>query len=257
MNKITNAFKNGKAFIPFVTAGDPSMEDTENFILALDKAGANVIEIGIPFSDPIADGKVIQGANVRALADGVTTEHVFQMCKRLKGKISAPLVFLTYLNPVFVFGYEKFFSSCAECGVDGVIIPDSPIEESEEYTSVADKYGVTSITLVAPTSTDRIELLTKNAKGFIYLVSSMGITGVRKEIQKDLSARIGEIKKYTDTPVAVGFGIATADQATTVAHVADGVIVGSAIVKIIEEYGKDSSEKLYEYAKEMIAATKM
>ncbi len=256
MNKITNAFKNGKVFIPFVTAGDPSIADTENFIIALDKAGAGVIEIGIPFSDPIADGDVIQCANIRALAGNVTTQDVFDMCKRLKGKISAPLVFLTYLNPVFVFGYDKFFALCAECGVDGVIIPDSPIEESEEYTTVADKYGITSITLVAPTSTNRIKLLTQNAKGFIYLVSSMGITGVRKEIQSDLKARTDEIAKYTSTPVAVGFGIATSEQANTVAHVADGVIVGSAVVKIIAEFGANASEPLYDYAKEMIKAIK-
>lgn len=256
MNKIENAFKNGKAFIPFVTAGDPTIADTEKFILTLDKAGASVIEIGIPFSDPVADGDVIQGANIRALKNNTTTKEVFDMCARLKGKIKAPLVFLTYHNPVFVYGYDKFFSSCKECGVDGVIIPDCPFEEHGDYEPIATKYGVTNITLVAPSSENRIQKIVQNSKGFIYLVSTSGITGVRTEIQSDLKSRYDEIRKYTKTPIAVGFGIATPDQAKAVSQVADGVIVGSAIVKIIEENGAKSNPVLDKYAKSICAVCK-
>lgn len=254
MNKIEKVFKKGKVFIPFVTAGDPSIEDTEKFIIALDKAGAGIIEIGIPFSDPIADGEVIQGANIRALKNNVMTREVFHMCKRLKGKITAPLVFLTYLNPVFVYGYDKFFGCCNECGVAGVIIPDSPIEESGEYSKIADKYDVTLITLVSPSSTDRIEKLVKRSKGFIYLVSSEGITGVREKIQTDLLQRYRAIREFSNTPIAVGFGISSQEQAHTVAHIADGVIVGSAIVKIIERFGTNATEELDHYVKGMVGA---
>ena len=251
MSRIKNAFKNDKAFIGFVTGGDPSIEKTKEFVLEMVKAGADLIEIGIPFSDPIAEGPVIQEANNRALGAGATVEKLFTLVKDLRKEIDVPLVFLTYVNPVFHYEYEAFFKRCADVGLDGIIIPDVPFEEQAPVKEAAAKHGVDLISLIAPTSQERIKEIAKNAAGFIYLVSSMGVTGVRNEITTDLASITSAIKSVTDTPVAIGFGIHTAEQAAQMSKIADGVIVGSAIVKIAAKYGKDASPHIYRYVKEM------
>jgi tryptophan synthase alpha chain len=251
MSKIYKAFENKKAFIGFVTAGDPTIAKTEDFILTMASAGADLIEIGIPFSDPIAEGDVIQRANIRALSSGTTTNKVFDMVKSVRKKTDIPLVFLTYINPVFVYGYERFFSKCKLCGIDGIIIPDLPFEEKEEITAIAKNADVDIITLIAPTSESRIKEISKNATGFIYVVSSLGVTGIRSEIKTDLNSIIKTIKEASKTPIAVGFGISTTEQATQISKLSDGVIVGSAIVKIIEKHGENADTKLVNYVKDM------
>ena len=257
MTKITKAFEGGKAFIAFLTAGDPSKEKTVEFILAIEEAGADLIEIGIPFSDPIAEGPVIQDANVRALSKGIHTDDIFDLVADVRKKSDVPLAFLTYLNPVFYYGYEKFFKKCKEVGVNGIIIPDLPYEEKDEVSKVAEMYDVDLISLIAPTSEDRIKMIAKDAKGFIYLVSSMGVTGIRSKIKTNLEDIIGEIRKVTDVPVAVGFGINTPEQSKNISKIADGVIVGSAIVKIIEKYGDDATPHIKDYVSKMKDATKI
>jgi len=257
MSKITKAFEGEKAFIAFLTAGDPSKEKTLEFILAIEEAGADLIEIGIPFSDPIAEGPVIQDANVRALSKGIHTDDIFDLVADVRKKSTVPLAFLTYLNPVFYYGYEKFFKKCKEVGVNGIIIPDLPYEEKYEVSKVADKYDVDLISLIAPTSEDRIKMIAKDAKGFIYLVSSMGVTGIRSKIKTNLEDIIGEIRKVTDVPVAVGFGINTPEQSKNISKIADGVIVGSAIVKIIKKYGEDATPYIKKYVATMKEATKI
>lgn len=253
-NKISEIFSNQKAFIAFLTAGDPSLDKTEEFILAMDAAGADLIEIGIPFSDPIAEGPVIEAANERALSASTTTDAIFDMIARVRVKTAIPLVFLTYMNPVFVYGVERFFAACQKNGINGIIIPDLPFEEKGEILSVAKAHEVDVITLIAPTSQDRIQMLAKEATGFIYLVSSLGVTGVRSEIKTDLAAIIADIRAVTRTPVAVGFGIATPEQATQIAKLADGVIVGSAIVRLIAAHGSAATPILTDYVREMKAA---
>lgn len=247
MSRIQNAFNKKKALIGFLTGGDPCLEKTIDYILEMEKAGADLIEIGIPFSDPVAEGVVIEKANARALSVGTTTDSLFEMVKKVREKTQIPLVFLTYMNPVFVYGVERFFSKCQETGIDGVIIPDLPFEERAEVSEMAKKYEVDRITLIAPTSEERITNLAKEASGFIYLVSSLGVTGVRKEIKTDLGAIIESIKKVSSVPVAVGFGISTPDQVAKISKDADGVIVGSAIVKIIEEHGDRAEKYLADY----------
>lgn len=251
MNKIENAFSNGKAFIGFLTAGDPSIEKSEEYILEMVRAGANLVEIGIPFSDPIAEGSTIQEANIRALADSTTTDKVFVLVEAVRKRTDIPLVFLTYLNPVFSYGYDKFFKQCNVTGVEGIIIPDLPFEEQKEVKEVASKYGINIISLIAPTSEERIKKIASEAEGFIYMVSSMGVTGIRSEIRQDLPDMIKMVKEYAKVPVAVGFGIHTPKQAAELSQIADGVIVGSAIVKIIEKYGENAGEPIYNYVKSM------
>lgn len=246
-----------KAFIPFITAGDQGIETTETYIRTMVEAGADLLEIGIPFSDPVAEGPVIQAASKRALDTGVTIDDIFAMVKRLRteGKVvQIPLLFMTYINPIFVYGQEKFFSQCEELGIDGVIIPDMPFEEKGELRSSANAHGVAIISLIAPTSEDRIERIARDAEGFIYCVSSLGVTGMRSEIKTDIASIVESIRKYTDIPVAVGFGIATPEQAKKMASVSDGAIVGSAIVKQIGELGRDAKDALYEYVHTMKAA---
>ena len=257
MSKITQAFKDNKAFIGFLTAGDPSKEKTIEYILAMEEAGADIIEIGIPFSDPIAEGPVIQNANTRALSYGINTDDIFDLVADVRTESDIPLVFLTYINPVFYYGYEKFFKKCKELGVDGIVIPDLPYEEKGEISGIAEEYGVDIISLIAPTSKDRIKMIAKDATGFIYLVSSMGVTGVRSEIKTNLEDIIDEIRKVTDVPIAVGFGINTPEQSENISKIADGVIVGSAIVKIIEEHGDNSTQHIKDYVSEMKNATKL
>ena len=256
MNKIREAFKNNKAFIAYLMAGDPDLKTSAEYILTVQEAGADLIEIGIPFSDPIAEGEVIEAASVRALNAGTRLDGVFDMVASIKDKMRVPYVFMTYFNPVFVYGCERFFARCSELGVSGAIIPDVPFEEQDEVKEAAKKYGVEIITLIAPTSRERIEKIAKNAEGFIYLVSSMGVTGVRREITTDISSMVADIRKVTKIPIAVGFGIGEPDQAAHYSAIADGVIVGSAIVRIIGQYGKDAAPKLYEYIKGMKGAVR-
>ena len=257
MSKLAKAFGlNRKAFIPFITAGDPTLEKTKELILAMAEAGCALVEIGIPFSDPVAEGEVIQKANIRALTGGTTTDKIFNMVKEVRETSDIPLVFLTYVNPIFTYGIERFFANCQECGIDGVIVPDVPYEEKPELVNVATKYGVDVITLVAPTSAQRIRMLAQDATGYIYIVSSLGVTGVRSSITTDVGAIVAEIRKVTATPIAVGFGISTPEQAAQMAEISDGAIVGSAIVKIIEEYGEKCVPEVTEYVKTMCKAVK-
>lgn len=251
MNRIKNAFQDQKAFIAFLTAGDPTKEKTIEYILEMEKAGASLIEIGIPFSDPIAEGPVIQEANIRALKHKMTTDQVFDIVMKVRHDSQIPICLMTYLNPVFHYGYDCFFQKCQEVGVDGLIIPDCPYEECQEVKKVAKQYGVIVISMIAPTSQERIKMIAKEAEGFIYLVSSMGVTGVRQDIHTDVSSLVSDIKAVTDIPVAIGFGIHSPDQAQEMKKYADGVIVGSAIVKIIAQYGENAHKALYEYVRSM------
>ena len=248
---IKDAFKGGKAFVAFITAGDPNLDKTEEYILEMERAGADLIEIGIPFSDPIAEGVVIQEADLRALQSGTTTDGIFDMVEKLRRKTDMPLVFMGYLNPVFHYGYERFFARCKECGISGIIIPDLPYEEKGECEEIAAKYGVDVISMIAPTSAARIRAIASEARGFLYVVSSMGVTGIRSEIKTDLSSILAAVREASDIPAAVGFGINTPEQAAKVAQIADGVIVGSAIVKIIARYGSEAGPYIYDYVKSM------
>jgi tryptophan synthase alpha chain len=256
MSRIYKAFENKKAFIGFLTGGDPDIETTENCIYEMEKNGCDLIEIGIPFSDPIAEGIVIQGANIRALKSNTNLNNIFDLVKKVREKSQIPLVFLTYINPVYKYGYEKFFEKCQKNGVDGIIIPDLPYEEKDEIKEITTKYGIDIISLVAPTSTDRIKKIAKDATGFVYVVSSMGVTGVRSEITTDLESIVKLIKKETETPTAIGFGISTPEQAKYFSSFADGIIIGSAIVKIIEKYGKNSPKHVGEYVASIKEAIK-
>ncbi len=251
MSKIAQAFKNGTAFIGFVTGGDPTMEKSEEFILEMVRGGTDLVEIGIPFSDPMAEGLVIQEANIRALSAGATVDKVFDLVASVRQKTDVPIVFLSYLNPVFNYGYPRFFARCAELGVDGIIIPDLPFEEKGELAEIASGYGVDVISLIAPTSEQRIEQIAKGATGFIYVVSSMGVTGMRSEFKTDLPAILEVVRGSSSIPTAVGFGINTPQQAGEIAKIADGVIVGSAIVKLIEKHGENAGSYIYDYVKSM------
>ena len=251
MTKIKQAFSKGKAFIPFITCGDPDLETTAKVVKAAAENGADLIELGIPFSDPTAEGPVIQAANIRALNGGVNTDKIFDFVRELRKDITILLVFMTYANVVFSYGSDKFISLCAEVGIDGLILPDIPFEETEEFLDICHKYDVALISLIAPTSKDRVGMIAKNAEGFIYLVSSLGVTGVRTEINTELSSIVEVIRENTDIPCAIGFGISTPQQAHDMAAVADGAIVGSAIIKIIEKYGKNSADYVGEYVRSM------
>lgn len=251
MNKISDAFNNGKAFIGFVTAGDPDLNTSKEILLSMSKGGCDLIEVGIPFSDPIAEGPVIQDANIRALKNNVTTDDVFALTKSVSQEVDTPMVFMTYLNVLFKYGYDKFLQKAKDSGICGVIIPDLPYEEKDELQSVAKKYGIEVVSLVAPTSEDRIKMIAADAEGFIYTVSSMGVTGVRSEIKTDLESITKAIKEVTNVPVAIGFGINTPEQAKKYSHIADGVIVGSAIVKLVAEHKTDAPKYVYEYVKSM------
>ena len=257
MNKrITEAFANGKAFIPFLTCGDPSLEVTEQLVYAMEEAGADLIELGIPFSDPTAEGPVIQEANVRALAGGVTTDKVFAMVEKIRKNTKIPMVFMTYANVVFSYGTERFIKKAAEVGMDGLILPDVPFEEKEEFDVVCKQYGLDLISLIAPTSHERIVMIAKEAEGFVYCVSSLGVTGVRTEFASDINETVGLIKENSALPCVIGFGISTPDQAKKMGRIADGAIVGSAIVKICKEYGKDCVPHVAQYVKTMKDALK-
>jgi tryptophan synthase alpha chain len=256
MSNIKKAFENGKAFIGFVTGGDPCVEKTKQFVLEMFRAGADLVEIGIPFSDPIAEGPVIQEANIRALAAGTTVEKLFTLVEGIRKETAKPLVFMTYLNPVFHYKYDAFFKRASTAGLDGIIVPDLPHEEQAPVREAALKYGIDLVSLIAPTSEARIKEIAKDALGFIYLVSSMGVTGIRSEIRTDLASIVTAIRGVTALPVAVGFGIHTPTQAAQMAAIADGVIVGSALVKIAAEHGPAAAPHIYKYVKEMKNAIK-
>ncbi|WP_333648121.1 tryptophan synthase subunit alpha [Lacrimispora sp.] len=254
MSRVRDVFSKGKAFIPFITAGDPDLATTEKLVPAMAKAGADLIELGIPFSDPIAEGIVIQEADMRALEAGTTTDKLFDSVKRIRKETDVPLAFMTYINPIFVYGSERFIKNAAECGIDALIVPDMPFEEREELLPLCQRFGVELISLIAPTSKDRIQTIASESEGFIYCVSSMGVTGVRTEINTNIAEMVSLVKEVKDIPCAIGFGISTPEQAKEMSRHADGVIVGSAIVKIAAKYGKDCVEPICQYVKEMKAA---
>lgn len=254
MSRIEEAFQNHKAFIAFITVGDPDLETTERVVHAAVENGADLIELGIPFSDPTAEGPVIMEADEVALKAGTTTDKVFELTKKLRKTITVPMVYMTYANVVFSYGCEKFAQKAADAGIDGLILPDVPYEEKEEFTEVFDRYGLDLISMIAPTSEDRIAMIAKEAKGFIYMVSSLGVTGTRSEITTDISAMTDLVKKNSEVPCAVGFGISTPEQAAKMAELSDGAIVGSAIIKIIAKYGKEAAGPVGEYVKEMADA---
>ena len=251
MSNIAKAFQNGKAFIPFITCGDPDLETTAAAVRAMAQNGADLIELGIPFSDPTAEGPVIQAANIRALQGGVDTDKIFDLVRELRKDVTVPMVFMTYANVVFSYGAEEFISTCREIGIDGLILPDIPFEEKEEFSDICRRYEVDLISLIAPTSENRIGMIAKEAEGFIYLVSSLGVTGVRSEITTDLGAIVKVIRENTDVPCAIGFGISTPEQAKKMAGLADGAIVGSAIVRLLAQYGKDAPAHIGEYVRKM------
>lgn len=251
MSNIKKAFENGKAFIAFVTCGDPDLETTAKVVRAAVENGADLIELGIPFSDPTAEGPVIQGANLRALRGGITTDKIFAFVKELRRDVKVPMVFMTYANVVFSYGAEKFISTCRDIGIDGLILPDLPFEEKEEFLPACRQYDVDLISLIAPTSENRISMIAREAEGFIYIVSSLGVTGTRNEIRTDLSSIVKVVRENTKVPCAIGFGISTPEQAKKMADISDGAIVGSAIVKLIEKDGTDAPEHVAEYVKSM------
>ena len=251
MSKIASAFQNGKAFIPFITCGDPDLETTGKAVRAAVENGADLIELGIPFSDPTAEGPVIQGANLRALQGGITTDRIFSFVKELRTDVKVPMVFMTYANVVYSYGAEKFISTCKEIEIDGLILPDLPFEEKDEFLPLCHQYGVDLISLIAPTSEQRIAMIAKEAEGFLYIVSSLGVTGTRSEIKTDLASIVEAVRRSTSIPCAIGFGISTPEQAKKMADLSDGAIVGSAIIKLLAKYGKDAAPHIGAYVKEM------
>lgn len=251
MTKLRDAFANGKAFIPFITCGDPDLGTTAAIVRAMAENGADLIELGIPFSDPTAEGPVIQEANIRALAAGTTTDKIFDLVRDLRKDVTVPMVFMTYANVVYSYGAEKFISTCKEIGIQGLILPDIPFEEKEEFLDLCHRYDVDLVSLVAPTSANRIAMIAKESEGFLYIVSSLGVTGTRTEINTDLDAIVKVVRENTDTPCAIGFGISTPEQAKKMAAVADGAIVGSAIIKLVAQHGKDAAGPVGEYVRSM------
>ena len=251
MSNLAKAFDHGKAFVAFITCGDPDLETTAACVRAMAEAGADLIELGIPFSDPTAEGPVIQSANVRALSGGVTTEKIFDLVRELRTDVTIPMVFMTYANVVYSYGAEKFISICRDIGIDGLILPDVPYEEREEFAPLCAQYGLDLVPLVAPTSEQRIAKIARDAQGFVYIVSSLGVTGVRSEITSDIDSVVSLIRENTDLPCAVGFGISTPEQARKMANLSDGAIVGSAIIKILEKHGRDAAPEVGKYVRAM------
>ena len=251
MSNIARAFENGKAFVAFITCGDPDLETTKACVREMVQNGADLIELGIPFSDPTAEGPVIQEANLRALTGGVTTDRVFEMVRQLREDVTIPLAFMTYANVVFSYGADRFLAACEEAGIDGLILPDLPYEEKEEFLDVCRAHGVALISLIAPTSADRVAMIARDAEGFLYLVSSLGVTGTRSRIDTDLGPIVEAIRENAHVPFAIGFGISGPEQARAMAKLADGVIVGSAIVRLIAQYGKDAPEHVGAFVREM------
>lgn len=254
MTDIRKAFENNKAFIPFITAGDPDLETTEKLLIAMSENGADIIEIGIPFSDPIAEGVAIQEADLRALANGTTTDKIFDMVKRIRPQIKCALAVMTYMNPIFAYGTDKFMSKCKDSGISAVIVPDTPYEEKDELEPYCNKYEVELISTIAPTSKDRIKMIAKDAQGFIFCIPSLGVTGVKSEIAYDVKEMVALVKSVKDIPVAVGYGCSTPEEIKNIDKSADGVIIGSTVVEIIAEHGKDCVAPVIEYVKQMKAA---
>ena len=250
MNRLQKVFEK-KAFIPFITAGDPSIEVTKKLILHMAAAGADLIELGIPFSDPVAEGPVIQEADYRALSAGVTTDLLFTMVEDIRKECDIPIAFMTYVNPIFTYGAERFMENCRNARIDAVIVPDLPFEERNELKPFCEKYGITLISMIAPTSKERIQKIAREAEGFLYCVSSLGVTGIRKELGSEIVQMVKQVKEVKDLPCAIGFGISTPEQAGQMAAIADGVIVGSAIVKIVGEYGQDCVPLVEDYVRRM------
>jgi len=237
MGRISAVFKptGHVALIPYVTVGYPSPESTPKIVELLAASGSDIIELGIPFSDPLADGVTIQKASFQALRNGVTPELCLELVKKIREKINIPLVFMTYFNPTLNYGLEKFCNDCASSGIDGLIIPDLPPDEGSELEKATKKYGLDLIYLVAPTSTDkRIRIVARHTSGFIYLVSVTGVTGIREKLPADLKSFITRVRKMSNLPLCVGFGISTPEQAKLVAQLADGVIIGSKIIQLME-----------------------
>ena len=251
MNRIAKAFDHGKAFIAFITCGDPDLNTTAECVRAAVRGGADLIELGIPFSDPTAEGPVIQSANARALAGGVTTDNIFDMVTELRRDVTVPMVFMTYANVVYSYGTERFCERCVETGIDGMILPDVPFEEKEEFAPICRTHGLSFISLIAPTSENRIAMIAREAEGFLYIVSSMGVTGVRSEITTDIGAMVKLVREHTGIPCAVGFGISTPEQAGKMAALSDGAIVGSAIVRLIAEHGQNAADEVFRYVRSM------
>ena len=251
MSKISRAFASGKAFIAFITCGDPDLETTAAAVRAAAANGADLIELGIPFSDPTAEGPVIQGANLRALRGGVTTDRIFSLVRELRRDVTIPMVFMTYANVVFSYGAERFLPTCRDVGIDGLILPDLPFEEKEEFAPACRERGLAFISLIAPTSKTRVAMIAKEAEGFLYVVSSLGVTGVRSEITTDIGAMVKLVRENTAIPCAVGFGISTPEQAKRMADLSDGAIVGSAIVRLIAQHGREAAGPVREYVKAM------
>ena len=249
MTEIRDAFSNGKALITFVTCGDPDLDTTKAIVRSMASNGVDLIELGIPFSDPTAEGPVIQGANVRALKAGTTTDKIFDMVESIRDDVDIPMVFMTYANVVFSYGTDRFLDRCVKAGIKGLILPDVPFEEKEDFAPACEKHGMCLISMVAPTSHERIAMIAKGSKGFLYVVSSLGVTGTRSKITTDIGSITEAIKKFTDTPCAVGFGISNPQQAKDMSKKADGVIIGSAIVRLVAEHGKDSAKPVGEFVK--------
>ncbi|MDF2539091.1 MAG: tryptophan synthase, alpha subunit [Herbinix sp.] len=256
MSRINEVFQSGKAFIPFITAGDPSLLITEQLVLTMAEAGADLIELGIPFSDPVAEGPVIQEADYRALSGGVTTDNIFAMVLRIRERCNVPIAFMTYANPIFTYGTERFLANCKKVGVDAIIVPDIPFEEKEELKPYCEHYGIAFISMIAPTSKERIRMIAAEAEGFIYCVSSLGVTGVRSEISSEVEKMIHMVKEVKEIPCAIGFGISKTEQAAKMARISDGVIVGSAIVNMVGRYGMDCVPYVIDYIKDMMKAIK-
>jgi tryptophan synthase alpha chain len=251
MSRVEQAFAKGKALIPFITAGDPDLETTEKLVLAMARAGADLIELGIPFSDPVAEGPVIQLASERALQAGATTDKILALVSRVRKESDVPLAFMTYINPVFAYGIDRFMHDSREAGVDALIIPDLPFEEREEIIPYCSQYGIELISMIAPTSQERIKMIAREARGFVYCVSSLGVTGVREQISTEAENMVAMVKAVQDIPCAVGFGISCPEQAQQVSQSADGVIVGSAIMQIVEQHGVESVNPVAAFVREM------
>ena len=257
MSRIADAFARGKAFIPFITCGDPDLETTAAAVRAMAEAGADVIELGIPFSDPTAEGPVIQAANARALQAGTTTDLIFDLVRDLRRDVRVPMVFMTYANVVFSYGTEKFLAVCREIGMDGMILPDVPFDEKEEFASLCRRYDLDFISLIAPTSEHRIAMIAREASGFVYVVSSLGVTGMRSSITTDIGAMVKLVRAANpDIPCAVGFGISTPEQAARMAALSDGAIVGSAIVNLMAKHGREAVPFVRDYVAAMKAAVR-
>lgn len=252
--KLATAFAQGKAFIPFVTCGDPDLETTRAIVRSLAQAGARVIELGIPFSDPTAEGPVIQEANLRALSGGVNTDKIFELAAELNEELDVALVFMAYGNVVFHYGIERFAQKAADAGICGIILPDVPFEERGEFAPACKAAGIDLISMIAPTSKDRISMIAREAEGFIYLVSSLGVTGTRSHITTNLDDIVAQIRAVTDTPIAIGFGISDAQAARGMAQKADGAIIGSAIVKLIAKEGTKAPAAVCAFAAECVKA---